>query len=38
LGMPIAKRIVEAHGGTIEVANRSHSGAEIIVVLPRESS
>jgi signal transduction histidine kinase len=38
LGMPIAKRIVEAHGGTIEVGDGPDPGAEIIVALPRESS
>jgi signal transduction histidine kinase len=35
LGMAIAKRIVEAHGGRISVAATS-GGAEIRVVLPRE--
>lgn len=35
LGMPIAKRIVEAHGGEIRVGNTSRAGAEIIILLPR---
>jgi signal transduction histidine kinase len=38
LGMAIAKRIVEAHGGSIEVGNGPRPGAEIIVALPRDSS
>jgi signal transduction histidine kinase len=38
LGMPIAKRIVEAHGGSIEVGNGPRPGAEIIVALPRDST
>ena len=37
LGMAIAKQIVEAHGGTIEVKHPSQPGAEIIVTLPREA-
>ncbi|MDX2035863.1 MAG: response regulator [Isosphaeraceae bacterium] len=38
LGMPISKRIVEAHGGTIalgEGARLGPTGAEIIVTLPK---
>lgn len=35
LGMPIVKRIVEAHGGIIEIGTDSASGAEILVTLPR---
>jgi signal transduction histidine kinase len=35
LGMPIAKRIVEAHGGRIAVANGVASGTAIEVFLPR---
>lgn len=38
LGMPIAKRIVEAHGGTIDAKNADPRGAEIVVTLPREPS
>lgn len=34
LGMPIAKRIVEAHGGRIELGAAAE-GAEILVTLPR---
>jgi signal transduction histidine kinase len=36
LGMAIAKRIVEAHGGRIAVGSGSGRGAEILVTLPRE--
>jgi PAS domain S-box-containing protein len=36
LGMAIAKRIVEAHGGQIAAAPRSGRGAEIIITLMRE--
>lgn len=35
LGMPIAKRIVEAHGGAIDVGNADETGTAIIIVLPR---
>ncbi len=38
LGMAIAKRIVEAHGGTIEVGNHPDGGAEIVMILPRNAS
>lgn len=37
LGMAIAKRIVEAHGGRIAVGASSEKGAEIVLTLPRES-
>jgi PAS domain S-box-containing protein len=36
LGMAIAKRIVEAHAGQIAVGASAASGAEIIIILPRE--
>jgi PAS domain S-box-containing protein len=36
LGMPIAKRIVEAHGGRMAVGQEG-PGAEIILLLPRSS-
>ena len=37
LGMAIAKRIVEAHGGQIAVGPGAGGGAEILIALPRES-
>jgi signal transduction histidine kinase len=37
LGMAIAKRIVEAHGGRIVVGSGSGRGAEIVLTLPREA-
>ena len=36
LGMAIAKRIVEAHGGWIDVGHDSGRGAEILICLPRQ--
>lgn len=36
LGMAIAKRIIEAHGGQIGVGNSNGRGAEIVITLPRE--
>lgn len=36
LGMAIAKRIVEAHGGAIAVGTGQAHGAEILVTLPRK--
>ena len=38
LGMPIAKRIVEAHGGQIAVEPNAHAGAAIEITLPRGRS
>ncbi len=37
LGMSIVKRIVEAHGGTINVGSGSNEGAEFLITLPRKS-
>jgi two-component system, LuxR family, sensor kinase FixL len=37
LGMAIATRIIEAHGGKIAVGNAASPGAEIVITLPRES-
>jgi two-component system, LuxR family, sensor kinase FixL len=36
LGMAIARRIVEAHGGQIAAGSASGGGAEILILLPRE--
>jgi signal transduction histidine kinase len=35
LGLAICKRIVEAHGGRIEVGEETTPGAEIRITLPR---
>ena len=37
LGLAIAKQVVEGHGGSISVANRSEGGTVATVVLPVES-
>jgi signal transduction histidine kinase len=37
LGMAIAKRIVEAHGGQLAVGPASDGGAEIVITLPRDT-
>jgi signal transduction histidine kinase/FixJ family two-component response regulator len=37
LGMAIAKRIIEAHGGQIAVGPRTGQGAEIVISMPREN-
>lgn len=38
IGLSISKRIVEAHGGTIEVCRNSHGGATFSFTLPTEES
>ena len=38
LGLPVAKAIVEAHGGTIGLTGKPGEGAEASVVLPMEDS
>ena len=38
LGLAISRRIVEAHGGRIEVKNRSGGGAEASLFLPLDVS
>jgi two-component system, LuxR family, sensor kinase FixL len=35
LGMAIASRLVEAHGGSIEAGRHGGPGAEIVIILPR---
>jgi two-component system sensor histidine kinase HydH len=37
LGLPISQRIIENHGGTIEVRSQSGTGATFTVLLPVES-
>ena len=36
--MPIARRIVEAHGGQIAVGNQSSTGAEFVITLLRDNA
>jgi signal transduction histidine kinase len=36
LGLPVSKKIVELHGGTIEVSNRAEGGARVAILLPAE--
>ena len=38
LGMAIARRIIEAHGGAIAAGTANTGGAEIVITLPREGS
>ena len=38
LGLPLALSAVEAHGGTIEVADRAGGGAVFCIVLPRQGA
>lgn len=33
-GVPISKKIIEAHGGTIRVSSKKHSGTEVLICLP----
>jgi signal transduction histidine kinase len=35
LGLPITKKIVEAHGGTIEVRSEIGDGAEFVLTFPK---
>jgi PAS domain S-box-containing protein len=37
LGMAIAKRIVDEHGGLISVGDGNSGGAEVLITLPRDS-
>ena len=38
LGLPICKKIVDAHGGTIEVASELGAGAEFVITFPKLGS
>jgi PAS domain S-box-containing protein len=38
LGMAIARRIIEAHGGQISVGDESSTGAEFVITLPRTNA
>jgi two-component system, OmpR family, sensor kinase len=35
LGLPIARRIIEKHGGTIELSSTAGTGTEVVMRLPR---
>jgi len=37
LGLAIAKRVVETHGGRISAANRAEGGLRVTITLPREA-
>lgn len=37
LGMAIAKNIIDAHGGRIEIAPENGQGTEVVIFLPREN-
>jgi two-component system cell cycle sensor histidine kinase PleC len=34
LGLPIAKALVELHGGSLEIRSRKNNGTEVTVILP----
>ena len=36
-GVPISKKIIEAHGGSIRVSSKKHSGTEVFIDLPLRS-
>src|SRR5262249_52802226 len=38
LGLPTAKRLIEAHGGTIAIACPEGGGTTVTIVLPAESA
>lgn len=38
LGLPIAKALIELHGGTIEIRSRKGEGTEVAVALPSRNS
>ncbi|HVZ03211.1 HAMP domain-containing sensor histidine kinase [Hyphomicrobium sp.] len=38
LGLPIAKALVELHGGTVEIHSQQNEGTEVVVTLPGRDS
>ncbi len=38
LGLPIVQKIIEAHGGTVEVRSKPGKGTSAIVTIPSEAS
>jgi signal transduction histidine kinase len=38
LGLPITKKLVEAHGGTVEVTSSPGQGAEFVLTFPKQST
>ena len=38
LGLPITKKLVDVHGGTIEVKSEPGGGAEFVVTFPKSSA
>jgi two-component system cell cycle sensor histidine kinase PleC len=38
LGLPIARALVELHGGTVEIRSEKQKGTEVIVILPGRDS
>jgi signal transduction histidine kinase len=38
LGLGVVKNIIESHGGSIQILNKSSGGARVIVELPVEQS
>jgi two-component system nitrogen regulation sensor histidine kinase NtrY len=37
LGLAIVKKIIEEHGGHVELANRAPRGARVTLIFPREA-
>ena len=37
LGLALSKRVVDAHGGSMEVESNTESGTEFVLVFPKEA-